>query len=212
MIKTLKEIIKFAGNVGTINILKVIGKEDTTSLVGLDEQRELVVTVNLKNPLPNLEGEFGFGFLPFLSKLIDMPNSQLSVVRKDRGADSVPESFVFEDAGGTVVNYRLMAKEATPTVGQFAGADWKVILKPTKSKIAEFTSYASAFSSLGAQYVTFGVGTTGKKLTLILGDVDGSSSKGKIVFADDIDGSLSSTFKWSVQKFIQALNLNNLYY
>lgn len=209
MIKTIKEIVKFANHVGSINILKVNGTEDSTSLVGLDEQRELVITINLNDALPDLAGEFGFGYLGFLNRLIDMPNSQFNVIRRDHKGESVPESFVFEDAGGTVVNYRLMAKEATPTIGQFVGVDWKIELTPSKSKIVEFMSYAGAFSSLGSQYDRFGVSTSRNKLNLVLGDIDGSTSKGSIVFADGITESLSTTYKWPVQKFLQALKLIN---
>ena len=209
MIKTIREIIKFAGNVGTVNILKVNGSENSTSIVGLDEQRELVITINLANALPDLSGEFGFGYLPFLSKLIDMPNSQFSVIRGTHKGEEVPEAFTFEDAGGTTVNYRLMAKEATPTIGQFVGVDWKIELSPTKSKIAEFMSYASAFNSLGSQYDRFGISTSKGKLNLVLGDIDGSTSKGSVVFADGITEALSTTYKWPVQKFIQSLKLIN---
>ena len=209
----LSNIIHHTGDLGFLNTVKVTGSDDSVSIESMDESRTVILKGRLNAPNESFKGEFGMQNLQILKGLINFSNfltddSTIEFVtgeRKDEDGNTVvvPEEIEFTDSESQKSRYRLTSTRYIPNQAKFRGAEWNVVLNPTKSKISEFTQLASIF---GAFETHFEVKTEDRKLIFSIGG--DSVSGGFLIFDNDVDGNLSGeSLMWQTSQVLSILKL-----
>ena len=69
----LLDLVQHTYDLGCIDLIKIVGDENTTQIEGLAEDLSVIVKGEYKNPVPDFVGTFG---MPNLSKLKTLLNLQ----------------------------------------------------------------------------------------------------------------------------------------
>ena len=205
----LQDIVGHTHNLGYLNIVKVTGTEQGTSIDSMADDRSVVMTAETANPYPDMIGTFG---MPQLNKLkihLDCPeyreDADISVQHAERNGQEVPIGIHFENKAGDFKNdYRFMNQEIINEklkTAKFKGAKWNVELSPSVSAVQRFNFQATA----NAEHPTFLVKTDGDKLKFSFGDQ--STHAGEFVFADGVTGKLSKGWTWPVAQVLSILKI-----
>jgi len=205
----LQDIVGHTHNLGYLNIVKVTGTEQGTSIDSMADDRSVVMTAETANPYPDMIGTFG---MPQLNKLkihLDCPEyreeADISVQHAERNGQEVPIGIHFENKAGDFKNdYRFMNQEIINEklkTAKFKGAKWNVELSPSVSAVQRFNFQATA----NAEHPTFLVKTDGDKLKFSFGDQ--STHAGEFVFADGVTGKLSKGWTWPVAQVLSILKI-----
>jgi hypothetical protein len=110
----LLDLVEHTFDLGCINLVKIVGDENETTISGLAEDLSVVVQGKFKNPVPEFVGTFGMPNLNKLKILLNLQeykeNAKLSITR--RADNNAPDGIHFENAVGDFKNnYRFMASE-----------------------------------------------------------------------------------------------------
>ena len=136
----LLDLVEHTHDLGCIDLIKIVGDDKSTQIVGLAEDMSVVVEGELKTPHPDFVGTFGMPNLNKLKILLNLPeyreDAKLGLSRRAGGE---PDGINFENAVGDFKNnYRFMAeaivteKLKTP---KFKGVNWHIEFEPTVSAI-----------------------------------------------------------------------------
>jgi hypothetical protein len=205
----LKDIVGHTHNLGFLNIVKISGSEEKTSIDSMADDRSVIMQAETANPHPDMVGVFG---MPQLNKLkfhLDCPeykeNAKIEVVKADRNGDEIPVGLHFENAGGDFKNdYRFMnteiINEKLKTV-KFRGVQWHVEVSPTVQSIQRFNFQAQANN----EHTTFLAKTENGNLKFVFGDQ--STHGGEFVFAQGVTGSLNKAWTWPVASVLGILKI-----
>ena len=205
----LKDIVQHTYSLGFIDLVKITGSADGTSITALAEDKSVIVDAKFKNPVPEFIGTFGMPNLSKLNTIINIPeyreNAQLSINKQSRNGEDVPVGIHFENKSGDFKNdYRFMTAEIVneklKTV-KFRGVKWHVDFVPTNQNIQRMKFQASANS----EETTFTAKTDNGDLKFFFGDH--SSHAGNFVFQAGVGGNLTKSWNWPVNAFISILNL-----
>ena len=109
----LLDLVEHTHDLGFIDLIKVTGDTNKTSIVGIAEDLSVVVEAEFKNPVPEFAGTFG---MPNLNKLKILLN--LQEYREDaklalsKGSNGEPDGINFENKTGDFKNnYRFMSSQ-----------------------------------------------------------------------------------------------------
>ena len=69
----LQDIVQHTHSLGFIDLVKVTGDANTTSLDSLSEDRSVIVQAQFKNPVPEFVGTFGMPNLGKLNTILGIP-------------------------------------------------------------------------------------------------------------------------------------------
>lgn len=205
----LLDVVKNTYGLGIIDLVKVTGTDQETTIEALAEDRSVIVQAKINNPVPEFVGTFGMPNLGKLSTVLNIPeykeNAKISLTKQDRNGETVPTGLHFENAAGDFKNdYRFMSSEIVndklKTV-KFRGVNWNVEFEPTVAAIQRLKFQASANS----EETTFTAKTEGTDLKLFFGDH--SSHAGNFVFHSGVAGTLSKGWAWPVAAVISILSL-----
>ena len=202
----LKDLVEHTHDLGCIDLIKIVGDDKSTQIVGLAEDMSVVVEGEFKNPHPDFVGTFG---MPNLSKIKILLNLQeyredakLAVTRKANGE---PDGITFENKVGDFKNnYRFMASDIVNDklkTLKFKGVNWHITFEPTVAAIQRLRMQAQANS----EELNFQVKTDGKDLKFFFGDH--STHSGNFVFQHDITGALKHAWSWPVSQVMSILSL-----
>jgi hypothetical protein len=205
----LQDIVGHTHNLGFLNIVKVTGTANSTSIDSMADDRSVIMKAETANPYPDMVGTFG---MPQLNKLkihLDCPEyreeADISIQHGDRNGTEVPIGIHFENKGGDFKNdYRFMNQsiiEEKLKAPVFKGAKFHVELEPSVASVQRFNFQATANS----EHPTFVVKTDGDKLKFIFGDQ--STHAGEFVFADGIQGKLTKSWAWPVAQVLSILKI-----
>ena len=205
------DIVKHTAGLGFIENIKVTGTNDATKLEAMDPDRTVILNAQLHAPEGNMKGEFGMGNLGFLSGVSNLPNykeegSTVEITRRERNGEEQPEAIIFKDQEGNKDQYRFMSKqivEQTMKTVTFKGANWNVIIEPTKAKVGELQQVASIYGSIEP---TFSVKTEEGDLVFTVGSPDGGL-QGRRTFARNVNGELSAGWSWPLSQVLAILKL-----
>lgn len=206
----LKDLVAHTHSLGFIELVKITGTDESTTIDALAENRSVIVQAETHNPVKEFKGVFG---LPNLNKMdlhLKNPeykeNAKINVVWEKRNGEDRPTMVHFENAAGDFMNdYKLMGteliNEKMKTV-KFKGANWQVEFEPTVTSIARMKLQAAAHS----EETVFLVKTETDRLNIFFGDA--STHEGSFTFQAGITGKLRQNWAYPIQQFISILNLD----
>ena len=212
MREIISDIVKHTGGLGFIDVLKITGSDEATLIEAMDNDKTVIVKGKLAEPLVEFDGEFGMGNLSLIKGLVDHPNfrtdgAKVEVVRETdpvNESQKVPTEMVFIDEQGQSASYRFMSSQLVPNQAKFLGTSWDVSIKPSKSKVSEFASFANLYSSFETLFM---VDTHDGDLRFNIGDPNGNSHKTSIVIEKDVEGSMSGGLYWPIAQVLSILKL-----
>jgi hypothetical protein len=202
----LLDLVQHTHDLGCIDLIKIVGDDKSTQIVGLAEDMSVVVEGEFKNPHADFVGTFGMPNLSKIKILLNLQeykeNAKLSLSRRPGGE---PDGINFENATGDFKNnYRFMASEIVneklKTV-KFKGVNWHIEFEPTVAAIQRLKMQASA----NAEEVNFQAKTENGDLKFFFGDH--STHAGNFVFHPSVSGTLKRSWSWPIKTVISILDL-----
>lgn len=206
----ISDIVKHTA-IGFIEHVKLTGNSTETTIDAMDSDRTVILKGELHNPIPNFEGEIGFGNLPFLKGVLNLSNyksadSTVEIVSREKNGNSIPDHLLFKDSFGNTDKYRFMSKEIIDQVlktVKFKGASWDIVVTPTKQNVSELQSIAGIYGGIEPNFT---LKTENKNLIVTVGNTQGSFT-GKRIFATNIGGDFKEQFAWPLKQVLTILNL-----
>jgi len=203
----LLDLVQHTFDLGCIDLIKIIGTDQATQIVGLAEDVSVVVEGEFRNPHPDFVGTFG---MPNLAKLKILLNLQEyrehATLALNRRSTGEPDGINFSNATGDFKNhYRFMAesivneKLKTP---KFKGVNWHITFEPTVAAIQRLRMQAQA----NAEEPHFQARTENGDLKFFFGDH--SSHAGDFVFQSAVNGQLKRSWSWPALQVINILALS----
>jgi hypothetical protein len=202
----LLDLVSHTLELGNIDLIKINGTADETTISGISEDRSVVVDGKFANPVAEFIGTFGMPNLSKLKILLSLQeykeNAKLTISRK---TTNEPEQLEFENATGDFKNsYRFMASELIneklKTV-KFKGANWNLTFEPSAIAIQRLKMQSQANS----EETNFQAKTEDGDLKFFFGDH--STHAGNFVFHTDVDGVLKRAWSWPIKTVISILDL-----
>jgi hypothetical protein len=211
MIDILRDIVKHTHGLGFLDLVKIAGTSDETTIDSMAEDRSVILQGSFHKPQSEMVGTFG---MPQLNKLdihLKCPEykdkAKISVLTGERNGASVPTGIHFENEKGDFKNdYRFMnaeiINEKLKTV-KFKGVKWDVEIEPTVASVQRFNFQSIA----NTEHNSFVVRTEEGNLIFSFGDA--ASHGGEFVFANGVDGTLNKGWSWPVGQVLQILKLSD---
>jgi hypothetical protein len=205
----LLDIVQHTHNLGVIDLVKITGTENDTTLEAIAEDRSVILQAKFKGVVGEFVGTFGMPNLGKLNTILNIPeykeDASITVNTQDKDGVKTPVGVRFENKAGDFKNdYRFMSSEIVndklKTV-KFKGVKWSVDIVPTNASIQRLKFQASANSEEN----TFIAKTENGDLKFFFGDH--SSHAGDFVFQSGVSGKLTKAWAWPVNVVISILNL-----
>ena len=202
----LLDLVQHTYDLGCIDLIKIVGDENTTQIEGLAEDLSVIVKGEYKNPVPDFVGTFG---MPNLSKLKTLLNLQeykedakLTITRK---TPTEPDGIDFVNKTGDFKNnYRFMTSGVVSEklkTARMKSVPWHIEFEPAVASIMRLKMQMSA----NAEEPNFQVKTDGTDLKLYFGDH--STHAGNFVFQSDITGQLKRAWSYPAKQFASIMDL-----
>ena len=211
MIDILKDIVKHTHGLGFLDLVKITGSSDETTIDSMAEDRSVILQGSFHKAQSGMIGTFG---MPQLNKLdihLKCPEykdkANISVITGTRNGAETPTGIHFENEKGDFKNdYRFMnaeiINEKLKTV-KFKGVKWDVEIEPTVASVQRFNFQSIA----NTEHNSFVVRTENNDLVFTFGDQ--ASHGGEFVFAGDVKGTLNKGWSWPVAQVLQILKLSD---
>lgn len=205
------DIVSHTNGLGIINNIKVAGDDSDTTLAAMDTDKTVIMNATMHQPVPEFVGEFGMGNLGLLNSLTKFStykgdDATLELTRREYKGAETPSTLVFKDASGNKDEYRFMGKEMIDRVLQvakFKGASWDITIEPAQNRIEQLSEVAGVYSGIEP---TFSVKTEDGNLIFEVGNSEGGIT-GRRIFAQNIDGDMSTQWSWPLNTFLNILKL-----
>ena len=205
----LQDLIAHTHGLGNVDLIKATGTDKETQINAIAEDKSVIISGALKNPVADFIGTFGMPNLGKLKTIVGFDeydeHAKISVTKVNKDGVDTPTTIHFETKTGDFVNdYRLMSKaiveEKVKSV-TFKGAAWNVEFEPTVAGIQRLKKQASANS----EEEHFTMSTVNGDLKINFGDP--STHSGNFVFQTGVTGTLSKTWNWPVKVFLAIMDL-----
>lgn len=211
MIDYLQDIVQHTYGLGVINMIKVTGTAEGTSVNAFDQATKTVVlNAEFKAPIAEFVGVFGMPNLDRLNTILSIPeyreNAKITInTSTDPEGNQVPSGVHFENATGDFKNdYRFMTtaviNDQLKNV-KMKPVKWNVDVVPTALSIQKLKFQSQAHSDM----TVFSSKTENGDLKFYFGDM--SSHAGSFTFAANCGGSLSKQLNWPVAVVNSILSL-----
>ena len=202
----LLDLVQHTYDLGCIDLIKIVGDENTTQIEGLAEDLSVIVKGEYKNPVPDFVGTFG---MPNLSKLKTLLNLQeyredakLTITRK---TPTEPDGIDFVNKTGDFKNnYRFMTSGVVSEklkTARMKSVPWHIEFEPAVASIMRLKMQMSA----NTEEPNFQVKTDGTDLKFYFGDH--STHAGNFVFQSDITGQLKRAWSYPAKQFASIMDL-----
>ena len=205
----LLDIVEHTQSLGCIDIIKIIGDDNSTVLEAVSDDKSVVVKATFKQSNADFKGTFGMPNLGKLSTILNIPeykeNARIELITQDRNGETIPVGIHFENAARDFKNdYRFMSmeiiNEKLKTV-KFKGVNWNVSFQPTVAGIQRFKFQANANS----EETQFIAKTENNDLKFYFGDH--STHAGNFVFHAGVTGAINRPWNWPVARINSILAL-----
>jgi hypothetical protein len=205
----LLDLVEHTHDLGCIELIKITGNNQETTIDGIAEDRSVVVQGRFLAPVANFTGMFGMPNLNKLKVLLNLQeyreNADISVTMQDRNGAPAPVGLHFRNAVGDFKNdFRFMTaeiiSEKLKTV-KFKGANWNIEFEPTVASVQRLKMQAQA----NAEESNFQARTDNGDLKFVFGDH--STHAGEFVFQHGVGGTLKRAWSWPVKQVISILDL-----
>lgn len=215
MREVISDIVKHTGGLGFIEIVKISNTSEdegsVTKVEAMDNDKTVIIKGQLLETVEDFTGEFGMTNLSLIKGLVDHPNfktdeATLTVVKEEDSntGTTSPVEILFDDGKGQTASYRFMSAQLVPSQAKFLGTTWDVTITPSKSKIAEFSSFAALYSSFENLFMA---DTHNCNLRFNIGDPNGNSHKTSMIFEEGVSGKLASGLYWPIDRVLSILKL-----
>ena len=170
----LQDIVAHTHSLGFLNLVKVTGDDQSTTIESMAEDRSVILSATTKNPVSEFKETFGMPNLDKLALHLKNPEYQvkakLSVEKAERNGVTIPTHIHFENEAGDFQNdYRFMnseiINEKLKSV-KFKGATWEVEFEPSMASINRMKLQSAAH----AEETVFTVKTENNTLGFYFGD------------------------------------------
>ena len=205
----LKDIVDHTNKLGFLNIVRIIGDNETTMIDSMADDRTVILYAKTANPYADLIGTFGMPQLEKLRYLIDgkeyQEDAKIELIKINRNGVDLLGGLHFENKDGDFKNdYRFMSteiiNEKLKSV-KFRGVTWHVEVEPTVSSVQRFQFQAGA----NTEHTSFVAKTDGDKLIFTFGDQ--STHGGEFIFATGITGKITKSWAWPVNSILSILKI-----
>jgi hypothetical protein len=205
----LLDIVQHTHGLGVIDLVKITGTQNDTTLEAIAEDRSVILQAKFKGPLADFIGTFGMPNLGKLNTVLNIPeykeDAKITVSTQDKNGEQIPVGIHFENKVGDFKNdYRFMSSEIindklkSVRMKQVA---WNVDIVPSVANIQRLKFQASANSEEN----NFVAKIENGNLKFYFGDH--SSHAGNFVFQQGVSGKLSKAWAWPVAVVISILSL-----
>jgi len=205
----LLDIVQHTHGLGVIDLVKITGTQNDTTLEAIAEDRSVILQAKFKGPLADFIGTFGMPNLGKLNTVLNIPeykeDAKITVSTQDKNGEQIPVGIHFENKVGDFKNdYRFMSSEIindklkSVRMKQVA---WNVDIVPSVANIQRLKFQASANSEEN----NFVAKIENGNLKFYFGDH--SSHAGNFVFQQGVNGKLSKAWAWPVAVVISILSL-----
>ena len=211
MIDILKDIVKHTHGLGFLDLVKITGTSNETTIDSMAEDRSVILQGSFHKPQSEMDGTFGMPQLGKLDIHLKCPEykekAKITVLKGTRNGAEVPPGIHFENDKSDVKNdYRFMnaeiINEKLKTV-KFKGVKWDVEIEPTVASVQRFNFQSIA----NTEHNSFVVRTENGNLIFTFGDQ--ASHGGEFVFANGMTGTLNKGWSWPVAQVLQILKLSD---
>ena len=211
MIDILRDIVKHTHGLGFLDLVKITGTSDETTIDSMAEDRSVILQGSFHKPQKEMDGTFGMPQLGKLDIHLKCPEykekAKITVLKGTRNSAEVPTGIHFENEKGDFKNdYRFMnaeiINEKLKTV-KFKGVKWDVEIEPSVASVQRFNFQSIA----NTEHNSFVVRTEDGSLIFSFGDA--ASHGGEFVFANGVDGTLNKGWSWPVGQVLQILKLSD---
>lgn len=203
----LLDLVQHTHDIGCIDLIKIVGTDSSTQIVGVAENQSVVLEAEFKNPHADFIGTFGMPNLNKLKILLNLPEYREDAkLTLNRNAGGEPDGVNFENATGDFRNhYRFMTQSVVNVklkTPKFKGLPWHVQFEPTVAAIQRLRMQAQA----NAEEPNFQVRTENGDLKFFFGDH--STHAGNFVFQPSVSGQLKRSWAYPVSEVISILSLS----
>jgi hypothetical protein len=211
MREQLVDVIKHTTGLGLVDALRSINDGDTSRFEAVDNDRTVIVTVDLKNPIEEFVGTFGMrnlnilqGFLSHVQYKVD--GAKTEVIKAEREGLELVESIDFyaEKQKKPSASYRTLNEKLLQTQPQLKVNKWDVSFVPNDSKVQEFASLASILSS---NENFFTIKAADDNVEFVIGNPNSSNHFSSMVFAENTKGTINSNMLWPITQFLTLLKV-----
>lgn len=206
----LLDIVKHTYNLGVIELVKITGTDEKTSLSAVGKDKTVVLDATLHNAVPEFIGQFGMPSLNKLNTILSIPEYQeeakLTINYRTKDNKNYPAGIRFENKSGDFVNdYRFMSTELViglvPDL-EFKQPKWDVTFEPAINSIQRLRYQSSANDG----ETTFVAKVENSNLKFYFGN-NSSDHAGEFVFASNVSGSLTKSWNWPIGIINSILSL-----
>jgi hypothetical protein len=202
----LLDLVQHTLDLGFIDLIKVNGTDEDTAILGIAQDKSVVVQGQFSGPVAEFVGTFGMPNLNKLKIILNLQeyreNAKLSLSRRSDGS---ADGIDFENAAGDFRNnYRFMSANIVNDQlrdVKFKGAVWSVDFEPSAASIIRLKMQAQANS----EETVFKTKIENGDLKFMFGDH--STHAGEFVFQHDTAGQLKRQWAWPVTQIISILGL-----
>jgi hypothetical protein len=206
----LQDIVQHTYALGFIDLVKVTGSDEETSIEGLAEDRSVIVQGKFKKPIADFIGTFGMPNLSKLNTLLNIPeykeNAKITINSQDRNGETVPVGLHFENVKGDFKNdYRFMVSEIINEKlksVKMKDVNWAVDFEPGVAAIQRLKFQSQVHN----EETTFIAKTDEGHLKFFFGDH--STHAGNFIFQPDVTGTLKHGWHWPIQQVMSILSLS----
>jgi hypothetical protein len=205
----LLDLVEHSHDLGCIQLIKITGSNTETTIIGLAEDKSVVLDAKFHKPVAEFMGTFGMPNLAKLKVLLNIAEykegAEITVTHQERNGASAPVGLHFKNAVGDFKNdYRFMVSEIVNEKlknAKMKEVPWAVEFEPSTASIMRLKMQAQA----NAEELTFQTKTEDGHLKFLFGDH--STHAGDFVFQHDVEGKLARAWHWPVAQFISIMNL-----
>lgn len=202
----LLDLVGHTYDLGCIDLIKITGTDKETQVLGIAEDRSVVVEGVFLAPVAEFIGTFGMPNLNKLKILLNLQeyreNAVLTLSRKEDGS---PDGITFTNSVGDFKNnYRFMVSQIvneTLKNVKFKEPTWHVEFEPTVAGIQRLKMQAQA----NAEENLFKVRTDKNDLKFFFGDH--STHAGEFVFQPAVTGTIKHAWSYPVKQVISIMDL-----
>ena len=212
----LKNLVSFAVPLN-FSTIRVTGVENGTLFEAVREDGGVIIMKAASStPIEEFVGTFGMPNLKILKGYVDtfstieetddkgVSNLKIEIQRNYKPDPTVPTDIQFSTPGSNAI-YRLQKDNLPRQPSMKESIKWDAeVVQPPRSKITEFSSFASILSDVEKN---FSVKSVGSLLKFYIGDENSSTSKVNFVFADGLKSKIAPAKHWACNDFLTIMNL-----
>ena len=207
---TFKDIIRHTHDLGIYEMVKIKGTTEATEIETVDADKTVILKGSMNNPVVDfVDATVGLSRMGVLKGYLQYPdfddeNATVAVKTQDRNGDTVPTEVEFVSANGTDAHYRFMLADVINQQLKdikFKGAEFDINIEPSQKMMKDLTYFNTV---LAAYEANFSPKTEGGALYFHVGD--GGSDRTKILIDNNVEGEITTDWKWSLDVVLKILD------